>query len=133
LLNSDDYRYLFSNDSDSINLNGYFLKSVPQSFSEDSELTVFYYIFKPEYPKVSDIDFVIFLRDTIGTKVSKIFGNLGSYASLVNYISSSSVIDSYSGVVITNNIKYDEEDFSNIKNNIDFRDCYVIVPKDNYD
>lgn len=127
------YDYLRSNDTGVVNLNGYFLSSVPNEVSKDRSITVFYYVYKPEYPKEEDINFGTFLADTVGVAISKSFGSLGSGASVANYILSPSIVDSYGGVVLTSQVNYDEDDFESVRNSIDLRGCQVIVPKENYE
>ncbi|MFW6285788.1 MAG: hypothetical protein ACOC16_01295 [Nanoarchaeota archaeon] len=133
----DKNDYIFSNDIESINLNKPLFKSnyLPSKLEKNQKISVFYYIEKP-YIKPENINFKTYFDDTLGRTLrdfigssqrGKILNNI-----LLNDVLVGEFVSTYAGVVLTSNKEYDLSDFDNIQHNIDYRDCFVIIPNEKY-
>lgn len=137
-LQEDKYKDLLNSDSQAINLNPVLFDSIPQNIDSSEDITLFYYITNPPL-RDENTDTTTWLANNIGRPLSNIIGSTSNIGSKINYYYLNNkfvgkIVETYSGIIITTQIKYDdtnEKEFENIQNQISKKDCFVIIP-DNY-
>ncbi|MDA3855206.1 MAG: hypothetical protein PF569_03020 [Candidatus Woesearchaeota archaeon] len=131
----EEYSNLYSEQTGANNVNKLYFEKIPNSLDEDKSAAVFYYAYKPPYPapdKNGEINFATFFDDVVLGKLSQVVGNLGAIGNYINYFTTTSSIDTYTGIIVTSQIEYDEsKSIDDINNQIELYGCDVIIPEKN--
>jgi len=136
---------LFSNDTEYKNTNKYFLteKNIPQKLSEGESISVFYYIYKPNFndkinEETGDFDpqgYVDFTENYYRQKLTEFFYGYNNIATtlIATHVFSPNT-DSLGGIVLSKQNKLNGENFVDKKVEIKgpFRDCLLYVPLNHF-
>lgn len=139
-LKKNKYSSLTSKDSEIINLNfATFEHSIPETFEDDRELTLFYYIYKPPVELNGTLkgDLKLWAKDVINRGLRDFVGENMDVGPSLNYymldeLMVGELVKTNGGLVLIPQEELQEDDFENINNKISARDCYVVYPIDNH-
>jgi len=136
-LKKKKYKSLFyTNLSSSVNLNEIYLSksNIPNSISSQRDMAIYYYIYKPQFPKNQDITFSTYLKDEVlGGALNKI-SDLGNVPSSISNLIYPKLTQTYSGVIIADQKEYhDGEILNKDRSSLAKKSCTIVTPKKNYE